>query len=89
MAVLKIDLLDVQDGTVTLELAGRVVGPWVDELSRSCERILKVGGTLSLDLGGVSFVDRGGVTLLRALRGRHVALVNCTPFVAEQLKDRR
>ena len=84
--VLKIQLLDLQDGTVTLQLAGRLVGPWVGELSRSCERILGVGGTLSVDLGGVSFVDRDGVEFLHRLGGRRVALVNCSPFVTEQLK---
>ena len=84
--MLKIELLDQKDGTATLELAGRVVGPWVDELSRSCEQILDVGGTLSVDLGGVSFVDRHGVEFLKALRARAVALINCSPFVAEQLK---
>lgn len=85
-SVLKIQLFDQQDGTVMLQLAGRVIGPWVGELSRSCERVLKYGGTLSVDLGGVSFVDRHGVEFLRGLRGRRVALVNCSPFVAEQLK---
>ncbi|HWN91425.1 MAG TPA: STAS domain-containing protein [Verrucomicrobiae bacterium] len=87
--MLRIQLLDQQDGTATLELAGRVVGLWVDELSRSCERILGVGGTLSVDLGGVSFVDRYGVEFLKTLRARDVALVNCSPFVAEQLKGQR
>jgi len=84
--VLRIELLDKKDGTATLELAGRVAGPWVDELSRSCERILSIGGTLSVDLRAVSFVDRDGVEFLQRLRGRAVALVNCSPFVAEQLK---
>ena len=84
--MLRIQLLDQQDGTATLELAGRVVGLWVDELSRSCERILGIGGTLSVDLGEVSFVDRDGVEFLQRLRARDVALVNCSPFVAEQLK---
>ncbi len=84
--MLRIELLDQKDGTTTLELAGRVVGPWVDELSRSCERILSVGGMLSVDLRAVSFVDRDGVEFLQRLRGHAVALVNCSPFVAEQLK---
>ncbi len=84
--MLRIELLDQKDGTTTLELAGRVVGPWVDELSRSCERILSVGGMLSVDLRAVSFVDRDGVEFLQRLRGQAVALVNCSPFVAEQLK---
>ena len=84
--MLKIQLLDLQDGTVALQLAGRIVGPWVGELNRSCERLLGVDGTLSVDLGGVSFVDRDGVKLLRSLRARHVALFNYSPFVAEQLR---
>jgi hypothetical protein len=84
--MLKIQLFDQQDGTVTLQLAGRVIGPWVTELSHSCERVLRHGGTLSVDLGGVSFVDRRGVEFFKTLRGRRVALVNCSPFVAEQLK---
>ena len=84
--MLRIELLDRKDGTTTLELAGRIAGPWVDELSRSCERALAFGGTLSVDLGQVSFVDRYGVHFLQRLRARDVALINCSPFVAEQLK---
>jgi anti-anti-sigma regulatory factor len=87
--VLRIQLLDLQDGTATLQLAGRVAGPWVGELSRSCDRLLRVGGPLNVDLLEVTFVDRAGVELLRDLRGRQVALVNCSPFVAEQLKASR
>ena len=83
--MLRIELLDQGDGTTTLELAGRVVGPWVAELSRSCERAMAIGGTLSVDLAQVSFVDRDGVQFLKRLRARDVALVNCSPFVAEQL----
>jgi len=48
-----------------------------------------VGGSLSVDLREVTFVDRDGVELLCGLRGRQVALVNCSPFVAEQLKAPR
>ena len=84
--MLRIELFDRRDGTTTLELAGRVVGPWVDELSRSCERVLGIGGTLTVDLGQVSFVDRDGAQFLKRLRARDVALVNCSPFIAEQLK---
>jgi len=86
VGMLRIELLDQKNGTTTLELAGRVVGPWVDELSRSRERILAIGGTLSVDLGQVSFVDRDGAQFLQRLRARDVALVSCSPFVAEQLK---
>ena len=84
--MLRIELHDQGNGSTTLGLAGRIVGPWVQELSRSCERVLAIGGALSVDLGQVSFVDRDGVQFLKRLRARDVALVNCSPFVAEQLK---
>jgi hypothetical protein len=87
--MLRIELVDQSDGSTTLELAGRVVGPWVDELSRACERILALGGALSVDLGEVSFIDRRGLEFLRRLRARHVEIVNCSPFVAEQLRGAR
>jgi anti-anti-sigma regulatory factor len=87
--MLRIELVDQKDGSTTLELAGSVAGPWVDELSRTCERVLTVDGRLRVDLTEVSFVDRDGLELLRKLGTRHVALVNCSPFVAEQLKGSR
>ena len=83
--MLKIVFLGTADAT-TLRLEGRVIGPWVDELRRSCERMLMTSTTLALDASEVSFVDRDGVRLLRSLISRGVALQHCSPFVAEQLK---
>jgi ABC-type transporter Mla MlaB component len=70
----------------TLCLEGQVIGAWVGELGRVCESILAAGEKLSLDLAEVSFVSREGVHLLWKLRNRQVALLNCSHFVAEQLK---
>ena len=84
--MLKIVRIETGNGAEGLRLEGRVIGPWVDELRRSCEPFLATGATLTLDLSDVSFVDRDGVELFRRLRTHHVALSNCSPFVAEQLK---
>lgn len=70
---------------LTLQLEGQVIGPWVDELRRSCEAVLARGAWLTLDLTGVSFVDRNGIELLLGLRRQQVALRNCSGFVKEQL----
>ena len=70
----------------TLHLEGQVIGPWVEELGRVCAPILATGTRLSLDLSGVSFVSREGVRLLWRLRDERVTLLNCSRFVAEQLK---
>ncbi len=75
-------------GTSILRLVGRVIGPWVGELGQACEEALSSARALTLDLAEVSFVDEHGVALIRALAKREVALVNCSPFIAERLSER-
>jgi hypothetical protein len=74
------------DGIGTVRAEGQMIGPWVAELRRSCEELVQAGVKPIVDLAGVSFVDRDGLDLLRTLGRRGVALVNCSSFVAEQLK---
>jgi hypothetical protein len=73
--MLKMVLKEGPPETPTLDLEGQV-----------CEPILARGAGLSLDLSSVSFVSREGVELLWRLRDRHARLLNCSRFVAEQLK---
>jgi len=70
-----------------IRLEGQVVGPYVTEVRKSCEELLKAGRPLALDMTDVSFVDRNGIALLRELSGRRVLLVNCSAFLTEQLKE--
>lgn len=70
---------------VTLILEGQIIGPWVEELRRSCEPNLLEGGRLTLDLSAVSFADRDGVALLRNLAKRNVLMRDPSPFVAKQI----
>lgn len=83
--MLKIVTVDPGTSQAVLRLEGQLIGPWVDELGRTCDRLLD-GRAVMLDLSGVSFVERRGVELLRALGARGVPLLHCSPFVAEQLK---
>jgi len=86
--MLRITVVESSSEAVRLRVEGRVAGHWVRELRRTCEEHALGDGTkLALDLADVSFVDADGVALLRNLRGRHVALLNPSPFVAEQLKE--
>jgi hypothetical protein len=71
----------------TLHVEGHLVGPWVEQLQLSCEQVLGKSKRLTLDLTAISFVDRDGVALLRGLKVRGVAITNCSPFIAHQLKD--
>jgi anti-anti-sigma factor len=75
------------DGPVVLRLEGQVRGQWIDELRHLSSEILQKPATrLVLDLAQVSFVDADGLELLRELSSRHVGLINCSLFVAQQLK---
>ena len=84
--MLKIVMTEGPPETPILEVEGQLIGPWVQELDRVCEPILARGAGLSLDLSRVSFVSRDGAELLWRLRDRHTRLLNCSRFVAEQLK---
>ena len=86
--MLRIDTIETDDAAL-LRLEGRVIGPWVAEVRRSCDQALARRGRLTLDLASVSYVDADGVALLRELTHRQVAFANTTPFVAAQLEGGR
>ena len=71
---------------VLLRLEGRVAGPWVAELWKSCEKVLGDGKALVLNLADVSFLDSAGVKLLATIHARGAELADCSPFVEQQLR---
>jgi len=79
-------VVESRDGVSFVRAEGQMIGAWVNELRRSLEELVREGVEPVVDLGGVSFVDREGVHLLRTLEDRGVAVVNYSRFVAEQLK---
>lgn len=83
--MLKIEVSEKQEERVTVHLEGQMVGPWVDEVRRTCEPFLTDGHALTLDFSRVSFVDRAGVALCRRLKQGRATLRNCSPFVKEQI----
>ena len=84
--MLKISEIQPANHVVTLRLEGHVIGAWVTELRTSCDNVLNEGRSLRLQLGEVEFLDQNGVVLLSSLQSRGVSLVDCSPFLAEQLK---
>lgn len=78
---------DTNDESVsTLRLEGKLTGPWVTELARSCDRLARLSG-LRLDLSSVTFADGAGVALLRDLLGRGAVLAGCSGLVRELLRE--
>ena len=70
-----------------LRLEGQAIGPWVEEVRKTAEQSLIKNQELILDLAEVSFADRSAIALFRELINRQVALINCSPLMAEQLKQ--
>ena len=85
--MLKISIISDSDQAIELQLEGKLVGPWVEELQRLSDEALSHQKAVSLDLEKVWFVDPRGVTLLRDLAKRQVSELNCSQFVSQQLKE--
>lgn len=84
--MLKIFESSVQ-GQATLQLAGRLAGEWVAELKRACAMACAAHKRVILDFADVVFVDRSGAALIRSLLNEGTSLINCSPFITEQLKE--
>jgi anti-anti-sigma regulatory factor len=85
LMVLKITRVASLDQEVTLQLDGRVTGPWVELLHQYAESVLAEGARLTLNLQNVYFIDCEGVGLIKSLMDREVQ-VDASFFVAEQIK---
>ena len=85
--MLKISIISDSDQAIQLQLEGKLVGPWVEELQRLSDEAPSHQKAVSLDLEKVWFVDPRGVTLLRDLAKRQVSELNCSQFVSQQLKE--
>jgi anti-anti-sigma regulatory factor len=71
---------------VLIKLEGKLMGPWVGELTQVSTQTADRASSLFLDLSAVTFVDEAGVRLLRELLGRGVQVVAASGFVAELLR---
>lgn len=87
--ILKISTLATSRSSEMLRVEGHLGGPSVGELHRCCGGVLASGRELTLDLAGVSFIDREGIALLRTLKLAGVELVNCSPFLGLRLAEDR
>ena len=84
--MLKITRVGSLDQEVTLQLDGRVAGPWVELLRQSAESVLAEGARLTFDLQNICFIDCEGVVLIKSLIDRGVRQANVPLFVAEQIR---
>jgi len=74
------------EGDCRMELQGRLIGPWVDELRRVAGEAASRCGRVVLDLSALSFVDGCGADLLRELAREGIGLDGVTPYIAVLLE---
>jgi ABC-type transporter Mla MlaB component len=88
--MLKVTWIDVDAGpsTQALKVEGKLLGPWVGELSRACQELPTPEGCLRLDVADVTFIDSAGVRLLHDLIGRGATIVGCSGFIADLLNHK-
>jgi outer membrane protein len=55
------------ESVATLNIEGKLAGPWVDELATSWDDERAQSSQLSVDLGGVTFIDAAGRDLLKRI----------------------
>lgn len=85
--MLRISKIETNNGRVILMLEGKVSNGNIEIARESVHQALETGSELVLDLAGVMFIDRQGVSLFQELQQRQIPLVNCSPFLKEQLKQ--
>ncbi len=83
--MLKITETGRNDCSVTLKLEGRVSEEWVSVIRAACDEVLASGCLLALDMSDVTFVERHAVPFFLEIGSGRVTLVNCSPFLREQI----
>ena len=85
--MLRISVLSESEHELSLQLEGKLIGPWVSELRSLSDIALAQNKTLSLDLERVWLVDGQGAALLRELEARQVSQLHRSQFLSQQLKE--
>ncbi len=85
--MLRITKVSHQSSLVTLKIEGQIASDWVEELESECLRQLQHQRTVSLDFAGVTFIDRGGITMLNRIATDTV--INCSVLIRDPLMPER
>ncbi len=74
---------------MTLKIEGQIASDWVEELESECLRQLQHQRTVSLDFAGVTFIDRGGITMLNRIATDNLTIINCSVLIRDLLMPER
>ena len=78
--------MEVADAQVTLIIEGHLAAECADLLEQECLAASRAGTRVALDLSGVVFIGRSGFQTLLRLSEAGIAIVACTPLIADALE---
>lgn len=70
---------------VVLKVEGKLLEPWLNELSDVCAISSNSAKRMTLDLANVTYVDAAGAELLQRMQLRGIGILACSNFVAALL----
>jgi len=73
----------VEEGRSTIKLDGQLSADVLDELKEKCASVI---GTLYLDLGQTTWIDKESAAVVKALIAEGAILYAASPFVGQLLK---
>jgi len=85
--MLRIKRNDVDAQRVVLALQGHIAGEWAELLERECAELSRFGLRVALDFAEVVSIGRPGFEVLSRLNKAGVAIVGCSPLMADTLEQ--
>lgn len=83
--MLRITKMQKHRARVVLKLEGKIVNQWSALLEGECRSLLRQHKALSLDVGGVDYVDKSGLEVIQNLPDS-VRISNAPGFIREMLR---
>lgn len=84
--MLRITKIENNGAPVTLKLEGKVSDQWAALLEGECRTLLRHKKDILLDFSHVSYIDAGGIEVVKSLPRQHIRIVNVPRFIEELLK---
>ena len=85
--MVRLTVISQSEEETTLKVEGWVSGADVALLEEEGTRLLQQSERLTLDLKGVRFIDREGISLLRRWSGKRLVLREPSPFLRTRLAE--
>ena len=85
--MLRITPIRNNERSLTIRFCGQLTEEYLPEIERVMHEEPTALSTISLDLAGVTFVDRAAMEFLCSARTRNIAIENCPSYVTRWIRQ--